>query len=165
VKVARAFILIFFCIGAACGEQPSATSSANAEERSASSPSERPPPAASSAAKSATASGPVDEIAAQHVLIMFKGVKNSKGVTRSKADAKKLAEEVRDKARKGDDFSALVTQYSEDSVTKDGLGSLGKFKRAEMVKEFSDAAFALAVGGVSDPVETGFGYHVIKRNQ
>ncbi len=158
--MARTFVLLFFCVGAACSDPPSATSSAKATSSSA-----PPPPVAASATASATVSGPVEEIAAQHVLIMFKGVKNSKGVTRSKADAKKLAEEVRDKARKGDDFSALVTQYSEDSVTKDGLGSLGKFKRSEMVKEFSDAAFALAVGGVSDPVETGFGYHVIKRNQ
>ncbi|MBL8740950.1 MAG: peptidylprolyl isomerase [Myxococcales bacterium] len=157
----RTFLFLLLCMGAACGEQPSAPSSAKATQSSA-----PPPPVASSpAAPSPTASGPVEEIAAQHVLIMWKGVKNSKGVTRSKADAKKLAEEVRDKARRGDDFSALVTQYSEDSVTRDGLGSLGKFKRSEMVKEFSDAAFALAVGGVSDPVETGFGYHVIKRNQ
>lgn len=157
----RILILLFVLVGAACGEQPSAPGSAKPTQTSA----PPPPAAASSPAATGTASGPVEEIAAQHVLIMFKGVKNSKGVTRSKADAKKLAEEVRDKARKGEDFSALVTQYSEDSVTKDGLGSLGKFKRSEMVKEFSDAAFALAVGGVSDPVETGFGYHVIKRNQ
>jgi peptidyl-prolyl cis-trans isomerase NIMA-interacting 1 len=161
VTSVRTPLSIFFLLSAACGGEPTGTASAQATSKIA------PPPAASSAAASTSgaASGPVEEIAAQHVLIMFKGVKNSKGVTRSKADAKKLAEEVRDKARKGDDFSALVTQYSEDSVTKEGLGSLGKFKRPEMVKEFSDAAFALAVGGVSDPVETGFGYHVIKRNQ
>jgi peptidyl-prolyl cis-trans isomerase NIMA-interacting 1 len=159
--VHRSAFLIFLCLSTACSDQPAATGSATAEKRSAS-----PPPAATSApAAASSAAGPVEEVAAQHILIMWKGVKNSKGVTRSKADAKKLAEEVRDKARKGDDFSALVSQYSEDSVTKDGLGSVGKFKRSEMVKEFSDAAFALAVGGVSDPVETGFGYHVIKRNQ
>jgi NIMA-interacting peptidyl-prolyl cis-trans isomerase 1 len=121
--------------------------------------------ASASAAPSARAPVP-DTIAAQHVLVAYKGAKDApKGVTRSKADAKKRAEEVVTKAKGGADFTALVTEYSDDPGAKDRMGSLGKFTRDKMVKPFSDAAFALQVGEVSDAVETPYGYHVIKRNQ
>ena len=88
-----------------------------------------------------------------------------KGVTRTKAEAKKRAEEVAAKAKGGADFSALVAEYSDDPAAKERQGSLGKFKREAMAKPFSDAAFALAVGESSGAVETPFGFHVIKRNQ
>jgi len=128
-----------------------------------------PPPAASAStpAASASASAAVpDAIAAQHVLVAFKGAEKApKGVTRTKAEAKKRAEEVAAKAKTGADFSALVAEYSDDPAAKERQGSLGKFTRDKMAKAFSDAAFALAVGESSGPVETPFGFHVIKRNQ
>lgn len=86
-------------------------------------------------------------------------------MTRSKVDARKRAEEVRDKAKAGGDFSAPVAAYSDDPAAKERLGSVGEFTREKMAKPFSDAAFALPVDGVSDVVEIVFGYHVIKRNQ
>jgi parvulin-like peptidyl-prolyl isomerase len=42
---------------------------------------------------------------------------------------------------------------------------VGKFTREKMTKPFADAAFALPVDGISDAVESEFGFHVIKRNQ
>ncbi|MEZ4294330.1 MAG: peptidylprolyl isomerase [Polyangiaceae bacterium] len=109
---------------------------------------------------------PPEIIAAQHVLVAYKGAKRAPAsVSRSKADAKKRAEEALEKARKGEDFSALVKEYSDEPGAADRLGSLGKFKHEAMVKPFADAAFALKVNGVSDVVETEFGFHVIKRNQ
>lgn len=125
------------------------------------------PVASASAAPVASApEAPPEAVAAQHVLVAFQGAKNApKTITRSKSDAKKRAEEVASKASGGADFSALVVEYSDDPGTKDRQGSLGKFKRDAMVKPFADAAFALPVGGVSKPVETPFGFHVIKRNQ
>lgn len=128
-------------------------------------------PAASASASTETAANhaptPVpDAITAQHVLVTYKGAKNAPaGVTRSKADAKKRAEEVVSKARTGADFTQLVAEYSDDASTKDRLGNLGKFTRDKMVKPFSDVAFTLNVGEVSGVVETPFGFHVIKRNQ
>ena len=86
-------------------------------------------------------------------------------MSRSKADAKKRAEEVVAKAKAGGDFTALVAAYSDDPAAKERLGSVGKFKRDAMAKAFSDAAFALNVDEVSPVVETPFGFHVIKRNQ
>jgi hypothetical protein len=138
----------------------SATVSASASAASAS---------ASAAAPAASASAPAavpDAVAAQHVLVAYKGAEKApKGVTRTKADAKKRAEEVAAKAKAGTDFSALVAEYSDDPAAKERQGSVGKFTRDKMAKPFSDAAFALAVGESSGAVETPFGFHVIKRNQ
>lgn len=107
-----------------------------------------------------------ETIAAQHLLVAYKGAKGApKTISRSKADAKKRAEEALAKAKKGDDFTALVKAYSDEPGAADRLGSLGKFKREAMVKPFADAAFKLKVGEISDVVETDFGFHVIKRNQ
>jgi len=107
-----------------------------------------------------------DAIAAQHVLVAYKGAEKApKGITRTKAEAKKRAEEVAAKAKTGADFSALVAEYSDDPAAKERQGSVGKFTREKMAKPFSDAAFALAVGESSGAVETPFGFHVIKRNQ
>lgn len=106
-----------------------------------------------------------DAVAAQHILVAYKGAKGAgKSITRSKADAKKRADDVATKAKDGD-FTALVTEFSDDAASKDRQGSVGKFTRAKMTKPFSDAAFSLAVGQVSPVVETDFGFHVIKRNQ
>jgi len=105
-------------------------------------------------------------VACQHVLVAYKGAKNAPvGVTRSKAEAKARADEVRTKALAGTDFTELAQTYSDDPGSRDRMGSVGKFKREGMVKPFSDAAFALKVDGISDVVETPFGFHVIKRNQ
>jgi hypothetical protein len=115
-------------------------------------------------APSATAAPTV--IAAQHILVAYRGAERAPaGVTRSKASAQARAAEVDAKAKAGEDFTALVAQYSDDPGAKDRLGSLGKFSRDKMDKTFSDAAFALRVDQVSDVVETRFGFHVIKRNQ
>lgn len=125
--------------------------------------------APSASAPAAAASAPTvapSKIAVQHVLITYKGAKDApKGVTRSKADAKKRAEEVRDKTKGGTDFSALAAEYTEDPGSKERQGNLGTITKDKVVKPFGDAAFLLPVDGVSDIVESPFGFHVIKRNQ
>lgn len=129
-------------------------------------PSSRAPEPAPEPEKPPEPDKPPEAVAAQHVLIAYRGAKNApKEVKRSKAEAQKLAEEVAQKAQSGTDFTELVKQYSEDPGTKDRLGSVGKFTPDKMVKPFSDAAFKLKVDEVSAPVETEFGFHVIKRNQ
>ena len=75
--------------------------------------------------------------------------------------AKDQAKAVLAKAKKGEDFSKLAAQYSEDS-SKDSGGDLGYFGRGRMVKPFEEAAFALKAGQISDPVRSQFGYHIIK---
>jgi len=140
---------------------PSASASAIPLVPSAASASSTPDASVSGTPKSSP-----EAIAAQHVLVAYKGAKGApKTVTRSKAEARKRAEEVVAKAKSGADFSALVAEYSDDPGSKERAGSLGKFKREKMTKPFSDAAFALEVDQMSDVVETDFGFHVIKRNQ
>jgi len=109
---------------------------------------------------------PPEWVTAQHVLVAYKGAKNAPDtVTRTKAEAKARIDEVLTKAKAGADFADLARDYSDDVDAKERFGSAGKFKRSERVKPFSDAAFALPINGVSDVVETVYGFHVIRRNQ
>jgi peptidyl-prolyl cis-trans isomerase C len=62
----------------------------------------------------------------------------------------------------GADFGALAQQHSSCPSRARG-GDLGQFGPGQMVPQFQDATFALAVGAVSEPVQTQFGWHVIKR--
>ena len=129
-------------------------------------PSASAPAPLASAAPAPSATVAPTQIAAQHVLIAYRGAARAPaGVTRTKAEAKARAAEVDAKAKAGADFTALVAEYSDDPGAKERLGSVGKFSRDKMDKAFSDAAFALGVDQVSDVVETKFGFHVIKRNQ
>ena len=62
----------------------------------------------------------------------------------------------------GKDFAAMAKEHS-NGPSKTTGGDLGMFKFEVMAKPFSEAAFALEVGTISEVVETGFGFHVIKR--
>ena len=73
-----------------------------------------------------------------------------------------VANEILEKARKGESFSKLAEQYSIDGSRRRG-GDLGFFGRGTMVREFEAAAFGLKKGEISGIVRTQFGYHIIKR--
>ncbi len=72
------------------------------------------------------------------------------------------AAEVKSKLDDGADFAELAKEYSTDESTKDFGGALGAVKRGEMVTEFEKAAFSLQEGGISQPVNTEYGYHIIQ---
>lgn len=110
----------------------------------------------------ASASG---HYAASHILIFHVGSRRVPArITRSLADARKLAARIAGLARApGADFAALARRWSEGPTGKRG-GRLGSFLPSRMVKRFSDAVGRLCLGGVSGPVETVFGFHVIKRD-
>lgn len=96
-----------------------------------------------------------ERVRASHVLI--------KTEERSAEEAQALAEEVARKAREGADFAELAREYSEDASVSRNDGDLGRFQRGRMVPEFEEAVFAMdEPGAISDPVQTEFGFHVIR---
>ena len=105
-----------------------------------------------------------EEIAASHILIGYKGADRSEA-TRSKEEARKRAAKVLEKAKAdGADFAALAKEFS-DGPSKTKGGDLGTFKKGMMHKNFEAAAWKLQVGGLSDVVETPFGFHIIERTK
>jgi peptidyl-prolyl cis-trans isomerase SurA len=62
----------------------------------------------------------------------------------------------------GEDFDKVAVQYSEDPSVKENKGDLGYFSAFRMVYAFENAAFNTAVGKVSNPFRTKFGYHIVK---
>ena len=87
---------------------------------------------------------PEEEIHARHILVS------------TEAEAK----EVKERLMKGEDFATVAKEKSKDPSAEGG--DLGFFGRGQMLKPFEDAAFALKEGEISDPVQTQFGWHIIK---
>ncbi len=91
----------------------------------------------------------VVKLSAQHILV------------KTLEEANKIVERL----EASEDFGALARELSQDPGSAEKDGDLGFFGRGVMVKPFEDAAFSLQPGQVSGPVETQFGFHIIKVNQ
>ncbi len=110
-----------------------------------------------------------ESVHARHILIHMKGspiplAAGKKELTEEEALAK--AQEIRKKLAAGADFAVLAKTESDDTQSGANGGDVGTFRRnGQMVAEFEQAAFSLPVGGLSEPVKTKFGYHVIKVEQ
>ncbi|MFH1444851.1 MAG: protein translocase subunit SecD [Candidatus Peregrinibacteria bacterium] len=106
-----------------------------------------------------------EQMAASHILISFKdATAMGDDITRTKAEALTLAKDLKQQLDNGADFAVLAKEYSDDGTGKSG-GDLGTFVRGAMVAPFEQAAFILPQGGISDPVETQFGYHIIRADR
>jgi parvulin-like peptidyl-prolyl isomerase len=109
-----------------------------------------------------------EEVRARHILISTSpspappGAEKEAKKPLSKEEAKKKAQGLLDRVRKGENFEKLAQENSDDGSKAQG-GDLGYFaKDGSMVAEFETAAFALKPGEVSEVVESQFGYHIIK---
>ena len=87
---------------------------------------------------------PEEEIHARHILV------------KTEQEAKDVAERL----KKGEDFAKVAKEKSQDSAAEGG--DLGFFTRGQMIKPFEEAAFKLEAGKISDPLQTQFGWHIIK---
>jgi peptidyl-prolyl cis-trans isomerase C len=96
---------------------------------------------------------------ASHILVRPEG---SDDEARKKARAQ--AEDILKQAKGGADFAELARKHSADGSAQQG-GDLGFFTKSSMVPAFSNAAFALQPGQISDVVETQFGFHIIKASE
>lgn len=128
---------------------------------------EKPPlPEEEPAKGAATAEVGPHEIAARHVLIAYRGASQAApSIVRTRADALRRAQEALSRLRAGEDFGVVATNYTDEPGGAERQGDLGRFTRDKMVKRFSDAAFALSPGQVSEVVETQYGFHVIQRTE
>jgi parvulin-like peptidyl-prolyl isomerase len=105
-----------------------------------------------------------DRISARHLLVMYAGSRMAPAtVTRTRDQARDRCTQALGRARAGQVFATLVTEFSDEPGARDRGGDLGRFARGMMVPEFERAAFALQSGQISDCVETPFGFHVIQR--
>lgn len=167
-------VLASLLLLSACGSDTTTTPSAAPAKPAANpavAPAESPKPPANAdmdaAVKVLMAKPEQDDenIELQHILIAFKGAPRTSGITRSKDEAKALAQKVYAEAIGGGDFNALVKQYTNDSAP--GIYPMTKAGRAGMAKGFGDVGFRLKVGeiGVSpwDATASPFGWHIIKR--
>lgn len=101
------------------------------------------------------------ELNARHILLQFKGTPRSRS-DRTKTEALALMNQLLDRISKGEAFEALATEFTDDPSGKTSGGDLGWFGWGKMVGPFQETAFNLKPGEVSEVVETGFGYHIIK---
>lgn len=87
-----------------------------------------------------------EQVHARHILVS----------TKDEADA------IKAQLDKGADFAKLAIDKSIDKASGARGGDLGFFSKGDMIPEFEKVAFSLAVGKISMPVKTQFGYHIIK---
>jgi len=88
-----------------------------------------------------------DEVRASHILV----------------DNEEHAKQIKLELERSDKSFAELAKEKSEGPSGDNGGDLGLFGRGKMAKPFEKKAFELDVGEVSDPVETQFGWHLIKK--
>jgi hypothetical protein len=161
MRPGRALLYVFLCVLPGCvvttfegpGDPPRVAAPPALEQ-----------PSAIASALSPERSDEPREISARHLLVAYLGaLRASPSITRTKPEARARAEAALARARAGEDFDALIKEYSDEPGAAERGGALGRFTRGMMVRAFENAAFVLAPGEISDVIETQFGFHVIQR--
>jgi len=98
------------------------------------------------------------QVRARHILLKV----DSQADEATKIATRERAAQVLARVRSGEDFLAVAKEVSEDTGSAKVGGDLGYNPRGRMVAPFDDAQFTLAVGTISDLIETQFGFHIIR---
>jgi peptidyl-prolyl cis-trans isomerase D len=96
---------------------------------------------------------------ASHILIAADPAGGAAAKEKAKARAEEIYQQIK---AKPDSFAELAKKYSQDPGSAEKGGDLGYFSRGSMVKAFDDAVFKMKAGEISPPVESEYGYHIIK---
>ncbi len=96
-----------------------------------------------------------EERRASHILV-------TAGEDRTADEAEVLAESLRERIENGEAFAELATEFSDDPVSAEDGGDLGWLEPGIIDPAFDDALFALRIDEVSEPVESDFGWHIIR---
>lgn len=103
-----------------------------------------------------------DYVHVQHVLIKTVDDDNQEYSQEVKDEKLALANEISQRAKNGEDFYSLVEEYGEDpGMVNNPEGYT--FTHGKMVEEFENESFRLSEGEISEPIETSYGYHIIKK--
>ncbi len=157
-KTVYIFLLISFVIVTGCQKEKEEASEKAAEK------------------KQAAISGEPERVEVQHILISFQDAIPDEKVTRSQEEAETLARELLERAKSGEDFDALVKEYTDDQhpgiyrMSNVGIppdAASQEFSRERMVRAFGDVSFSLEVNEIGmanyDPSASKYGWHIIKR--
>ena len=117
-----------------------------------------------------------DHVMVQHILVAFQGTIPGSSITRSRDEAETLAKELYARALKGEDFDALVKEFTNDeypgiygmaNTDIEADAASKEYPRARLVKAMGDVSFRLRIGeiglAVYDPAASKYGWHIIKR--
>lgn len=105
-----------------------------------------------------------EEVDVSHILVAYHGaIAADPGITRTKADAMEKIQNIQKRLQKGENFERIARQESDGPSRKDG-GHLGPTARGETAPTFEKVAFSLKAGTISDPIETPYGFHIIRVN-
>lgn len=108
---------------------------------------------------------PEEQIEASHILVSYAGaVRAAPTVTRTKERADQFARELIKRIQNGENFDALAREFSDGESAEAG-GKLGALKKGVMPQAFDDSAWKLKLGDVTGPIETEFGYHLIRKDK
>jgi peptidyl-prolyl cis-trans isomerase SurA len=99
-----------------------------------------------------------EEVKASHILIGVAADAQPEDTLR----AFQRISAIRERITRGEDFQKLASELSEDPSAKSNAGNLGYFTAMQMVFPFENAAYKLAIGEISNPVRSRFGYHLLK---
>lgn len=103
-----------------------------------------------------------EEVDVSHILVAYRGaIAADATVTRTKGEARETIQNIQRRLQNGENFERIARQESDGPSRKES-GRLGPTARGETAPTFEKIAFGLPVGATSDPVETPYGFHIIR---